>query len=45
MGGFALGPGGGCVCPSCGKKVAHGRGTPCNSLKCPACGVTMTRAR
>ncbi len=43
MGGFSLGPGGACVCPSCGKKVAHQRGTPCTGLKCPACGATMTR--
>ena len=43
MGGFGLGVGGNCVCPSCGKKVAHQRGTPCNRVKCPACGTIMTR--
>lgn len=40
---FAAGPGGECVCPSCGKRVAHARGQPCNRLKCPSCGTTMTR--
>jgi hypothetical protein len=43
MGGYAAGPGGSCVCPSCGKKVEHRRGVPCNTLKCPECGVQMTR--
>ena len=43
MGGFALGAGGNCVCPKCGKTVAHQRGVPCTGLKCPACGATMTR--
>ncbi len=45
MGGFAMGSGGNCVCPSCGKTVGHGRGTACNQIKCPACGTTMTRAQ
>ncbi|MFA7159009.1 MAG: DUF5320 family protein [Kiritimatiellia bacterium] len=45
MGGFAMGPGGDCVCPKCGKTVAHQQGAPCVQLKCPACGTTMTRAR
>lgn len=31
-----------CVCPECGKEVAHNRGTPCNQMKCPDCGATMT---
>lgn len=43
MGGFGLGAGGGCVCPNCGKKIAHQRGTPCNQIKCPGCGTIMTR--
>jgi len=43
MGGFGLGVGGDCVCPSCGKHASHQRGTPCNQLKCPGCGTTMTR--
>lgn len=43
MGGFGLGSGGQCVCPTCGKKVSHQRGAPCNQIKCPSCGATMTR--
>jgi hypothetical protein len=42
-GGQGLGPGGQCVCPSCGTKVPHKRGTPCNQIKCPKCGAMMTR--
>ncbi len=40
---FAAGPGGQCVCPSCGHKVAHVPGQPCNQKACPKCGTTMTR--
>jgi hypothetical protein len=43
MGGFSLGVGGHCACPSCGTKAAHQRGTPCNQIKCPRCGTWMTR--
>ena len=43
MSGSSLGPGGNCVCLSCGTKVAHQAGTPCNSMKCPKCGSTMVR--
>ena len=43
MGGFALGPGGNCVCPACGKTVPHQQGLPCSQVKCPACGAAMTR--
>jgi hypothetical protein len=44
MGGpFAAGPGGNCVCPSCGKKAPHVIGTPCNKQNCPECGTIMTR--
>lgn len=42
-GGFAAGPGGACVCPSCGERAHHQTGTPCFEQKCPKCGVTMTR--
>ena len=37
------GPGGNCVCPSCGHTSAHSRLSPCNTRKCPSCGTTMTR--
>ena len=43
-GGRGLGPGGDCVCPNCGKKLPHKRGTPCFEIKCPKCGTVMTRA-
>ncbi len=42
-GGSALGPGGNCICPSCGEKVPHQLGKPCFELKCPKCGTAMTR--
>jgi len=45
MGGFAAGPGGDCVCPSCGKTVAHKIGVPCMQLTCPSCGTALTRQR
>ena len=45
MGGpFAAGPGGNCECPSCGKKVPHIVGEPCNRQSCPECGTILTRA-
>ena len=44
-GGFALGPGGNCVCPSCGATAPHQRGTQCYKIKCPNCGAALTRAR
>ncbi|MFW5868658.1 MAG: hypothetical protein ACOCX2_12625 [Armatimonadota bacterium] len=40
-----MGPGGNCVCPNCGKKVPHVRGTPCYQRKCPECGAALTRER
>jgi hypothetical protein len=43
MGGQAAGIGGYCVCPSCGEKVPHQQGVPCNQIECPKCGTTMTR--
>ena len=43
MGGAGRGPGGECVCPSCGKKVSHERGVPCYEVRCPKCGTAMTR--
>ncbi|MBU8920492.1 MAG: hypothetical protein KOO63_01410 [Bacteroidales bacterium] len=41
--GGGFGPGGFCVCASCGHKVAHAQGTKCTSLKCPECGKPMVR--
>jgi hypothetical protein len=43
MGGFAMGPGGSCICPSCGQTAAHQVGVACNQMKCPKCGQQMTR--
>ena len=40
---FAAGPGGDCVCPSCGERFPHQTGTPCFEQKCPKCRATMTR--
>jgi len=44
MGGTARGPGGFCVCPSCGEKLPHTAGQPCTNVACPKCGAKMTRA-
>ncbi len=32
-----------CVCPRCGTKVPHIRGTACYSILCPRCGTPMIR--
>ena len=37
------GPGGFCVCPSCGKKISHVPSQPCSQVTCPQCGARMTR--
>lgn len=42
---FGLGPGGECVCPDCGHKIPHQRGTPCSQQDCPECGSKMIRAK
>jgi hypothetical protein len=39
----AAGPGGYCVCPACGKRVAHVAGQPCTERQCPKCGTRMVR--
>jgi hypothetical protein len=31
-----------CVCPKCGYETEHDRGVPCNQMKCPKCGSSMT---
>jgi hypothetical protein len=33
-----------CVCPSCGTRVPHVRGTPCLDAECPRCGAKMLPA-
>jgi hypothetical protein len=42
-GGFAAGPGGGCICPNCGYTATHKVGTSCYQQICPKCGTRMTR--
>lgn len=42
-GGLGLGPGGNCVCPVCGYKVAHRLGVPCYDMNCPRCHGVMSR--
>ncbi|MBN1582131.1 MAG: hypothetical protein JXA89_15615 [Anaerolineae bacterium] len=39
----AAGPGGTCVCPSCGERKSHTVGVPCYQVKCPKCGTQMIR--
>jgi len=39
----AAGPGGYCVCPSCGYREPHTAGSPCYSKTCPHCGARMVR--
>lgn len=43
MGGKAAGPGGKCVCTSCGHGIPHQRGIPCTEIKCPKCNSRMSR--
>jgi hypothetical protein len=40
---WGAGPGGNCVCPSCGAMVPHERGVPCTGQDCPKCGTKMVR--
>jgi len=37
------GPGGNCICPSCGAKMPHQAATPCSFSNCPKCGTRMVR--
>ena len=41
--GFGAGPGGYCVCLTCGYRVAYCLGRPCNYINCPNCGRVMNR--
>ncbi len=43
MGGRSAGPGGFCVCPSCGEKTPHQAGVPCFEKTCLKCGARMVR--
>ena len=44
MGGpFSAGPSGQCVCLSCGHRINHTPGQPCNRTACPKCATMMTR--
>ncbi|MBU7012517.1 MAG: hypothetical protein HXS46_17690 [Theionarchaea archaeon] len=44
-GGFAMGPGGKCVCPTCGYEIDHQVGAPCYTMTCPKCNKPLTRKR
>ncbi len=39
----SAGPGGECICPSCGTTAVHQAGVPCYQSKCPKCGTNMAR--
>jgi len=43
VGGSRQGDGGAsaCVCPECGHRIPHERGTPCRGSACPKCGAAM----
>jgi hypothetical protein len=41
--GQGRGPGGNCVCPNCGWRVAHQGGTPCAAIKCQKCQIGLER--
>jgi hypothetical protein len=41
---YAAGPGGDCICPSCGYRKPHQVGIPCMNEACPKCGTRMVRA-
>jgi len=42
-GGYGQGPGGTCICPSCGYQESHQPGTPCTSKSCPKCHTHLIR--
>jgi hypothetical protein len=39
----AAGAAGYCLCPSCGKRLAHTQGVHCYKVRCPECGAKMIR--
>lgn len=44
MGGpLGAGAVGTCLCPKCGRRIAHERGVPCVQRQCPKCGTALTR--
>ena len=43
MGRDSLGPGGVCYCPKCGYENSHVTGNPCYKIKCPTCGISLSR--
>ena len=45
MGGSSMGPGGQCICPSCGTKADHQVSVPCYGMECPKCGTRMVREK
>ncbi len=40
---FTDGSGENCICLSCGDKIPHKPGQPCNQEICPKCGNTMIK--
>ncbi len=41
--GERMGQAGYCICPKCGYKQPHRRGTPCQEERCPKCNGKMLR--
>ncbi len=41
--GAAMGAGGSCLCPKCGKSFPHQPGVPCLNERCAECGVALVR--
>ena len=42
--GVGAGPGGECICFSCGYRIPHQIGVPCYQQVCPECGTNMMRS-
>lgn len=41
--GAAMGAGGSCLCPKCGRRFPHQPGVPCLDERCTDCGVALVR--